>query len=174
MRSTATAGDAIVDPRAAPPARRATAAATGPAVTRDGVRVRILANAADAAEVRVALAAGAEGVGLLRTELAFLDAAAWPDEAAHRRMLEPVLALLGDRTATVRVLDFGGDKTPPFLRGLSASEGIALLLDEPDALAAQLRAIGAAEGDPRAAPAGPRRRRRARPSARSPRRRSGR
>ena len=95
--------------------------------------------------MRVALAAGAEGVGLLRTELAFLDAAAWPDEAAHRRMLEPVLELLGGRTATVRVLDFGGDKTPPFLRGISA-RGVALLLDQPDALAAQLRAIGAAEG----------------------------
>ncbi|MDA0173122.1 PEP-utilizing enzyme [Solirubrobacter taibaiensis] len=138
-------GDAIVDPRVAPPARRTRATATGPAVTRDGVRVRILVNAAGAAEVRVGLAAGAEGVGLLRTELAFLDAAAWPDEAAHRRMLEPVLALLGNRTATVRVLDFGGDKTPPFLRGISA-RGVALLLDQPDALAAQLRAIGAAEG----------------------------
>ncbi len=95
--------------------------------------------------MRVALAAGAEGVGLLRTELAFLDAAAWPDEAAHRRMLAPVLELLGGRTATVRVLDFGGDKTPPFLRGISA-RGIALLLDQPDALAAQLRAIGAGDG----------------------------
>lgn len=95
--------------------------------------------------MRVALAAGAEGVGLLRTELAFLDAAAWPDEAAHRRMLTPVLELLGGRTATVRVLDFGGDKTPPFLRG-NAARGIALLLGAPDALAAQLRAIGSADG----------------------------
>lgn len=138
-------GDAVVDPRVPPPARRARAAATGPAVTRDGVRIRVLANAAGAAEVRVALAAGAEGVGLLRTELAFLDAAAWPDEAAHRRMLEPVLELLGGRTATVRVLDFGGDKTPPFLHG-SSERGIALLLGEPDALAAQLRAIGTADG----------------------------
>ncbi|MBE2319408.1 phosphoenolpyruvate--protein phosphotransferase [Solirubrobacter sp. CPCC 204708] len=139
-------GDAVVDPRDPPPARRrAAAVASGPAVTRDGLRVRILANAAGPAEVRVALAAGAEGVGLLRTELAFLDAAAWPDEAAHRRMLEPVLALLAGRTATVRVLDFGGDKTPPFLRDTTA-RGIALLLDHPGALAAQLQAIGTADG----------------------------
>lgn len=139
-------GEAVVEPSVAPPSvPRTRTAASGPAVTRDGVRIRILANAAGPAEVRVALAAGAEGVGLLRTELAFLDAGAWPDEAAHRRMLEPVLELLGTRTATVRVLDFGGDKTPPFLRGNDA-RGIALLLGAPDALAAQLRAIGAAEG----------------------------
>lgn len=139
-------GEAVVEPSVAPsPVPRTRTAATGPAVTRDGVRIRILANAAGAAEVRVALAAGAEGVGLLRTELAFLDVGAWPDEAAHRRMLEPVLERLGTRTATVRVLDFGGDKTPPFLRGTDA-RGIALLLGAPDALAAQLRAIGTAEG----------------------------
>jgi len=152
-------GEAIVDPDAPPPAtRRTRAAVSGPAVTRDGVPIRILANAAGAAEVRVALANGAEGVGLLRTELAFLDAADWPDEAAHRALLEPVLTLLAGRTATVRVLDFGGDKTPPFLRrtgrapsGTSAAHadderGIALLLGAPDALSAQLRAIGTADG----------------------------
>jgi phosphoenolpyruvate-protein kinase (PTS system EI component) len=138
-------GVAIVDPTVAPEGPKARVVAEGPAVTRDGVRIRILANAAGPAEVRAALAAGAEGVGLLRTELAFLDAEAWPDEAAHRRRLEPVLALLGGRTATVRVLDFGGDKTPPFLRG-RAARGIALLLEAPDALAAQLRAIGSADG----------------------------
>jgi phosphoenolpyruvate-protein kinase (PTS system EI component) len=135
-------GDAgVVAPR-----RREAAAPVGPARTRDGRRVRVLANAAGPAEVRAALAAGAEGVGLLRTELAFLDAGAWPDEDAHRRALEPVLALLGGRTATVRVLDFGADKTPPFLRG-SAERGLALLLAERAALAAQLRAIGAAARD---------------------------
>jgi phosphoenolpyruvate-protein kinase (PTS system EI component) len=107
------------------------------------VRVRILANAAGSADVRVALAAGAEGVGLLRTELAFLDAASWPTEDEHRAVLAPVLEALRGRTATVRVLDFGGDKTPPFLRGTSA-RGIALLRSAPDALAAQLRAIEAA------------------------------
>jgi phosphoenolpyruvate-protein kinase (PTS system EI component) len=60
-------------------------------------------------------------------------------------MLAPLLSRLRGRTATVRVLDFGGDKVPPFLRGTSA-RGLALLVTAPDALAAQLRAI-AAEGD---------------------------
>jgi phosphoenolpyruvate-protein kinase (PTS system EI component) len=116
-----------------------------PAITRDGRRVRVLVNAATVAELEAGLAAGAEGVGLLRTELGFLDAVRWPDEAAHRRLLAPLLARLEGRTATVRVLDFGGDKAPPFLNGTS-QRGLALLLAAPDALAAQLRAIAAAGG----------------------------
>ena len=116
-----------------------------PAVTRDGVVVRVLVNAATAPELEAGLAAGAEGVGLLRTELAFLDARAWPDEQAHHAALAPVLRRLRGRTATVRVLDFGGDKCPPFLDGVQ-ERGMALLLAAPEALAAQLRAI-AAEGE---------------------------
>jgi phosphoenolpyruvate-protein kinase (PTS system EI component) len=117
-----------------------------PAETRDGRRVRVLANAVTPAEVAAALEAGAEGAGLIRTELAFLDAADWPGEAAHRAALEPVLTALAGLTATVRVLDFGGDKIPPFLHGTTA-RGIELLLAHPGALAAQLRAaIGAAGG----------------------------
>ncbi len=115
-----------------------------PAITRDGRRVRVLVNAATVAELEAGLAAGAEGVGLIRTELGFLEAREWPDEAAHRRLLRPLLGRLAGRTATVRVLDFGGDKLPPFLHG-SPQRGLALLLTAPDALAAQLRAI-AAEG----------------------------
>ena len=122
---------------------RARAAARDlPAVTRDGRRVRVLANAAGPAEVAAALEAGAEGVGLLRTELAFLDAGDWPSREQHRRALEPVLAGLAGRIATVRLLDFGGDKTPPFLGGPGQRErGVQLLLKAPEALAAQLRAV---------------------------------
>ncbi len=119
---------------------RAISALALPTVTRDGRAIRVLANASGAAEVRAGLAAGAEGVGLLRTELAFLEAAHWPTVAEHQRLLEPALALLSGRTATVRLLDFGGDKTPPFLLGTHA-RGIELLLAEPDALSAQLQAI---------------------------------
>ena len=111
-----------------------------PAVTRDGHRIRVLVNAATRAELDAGLAAGAEGVGLLRTELAFLEAAEWPTEAQHRAALAPVLSGLAGRTATVRVLDFGADKTPPFLAG-TRERGLELLLAHPDALAAQLRAI---------------------------------
>ena len=111
-----------------------------PAVTVDGRRVRVLVNAATPAEVKAGLAAGAEGAGLIRTELAFLDAPAWPSRAQHVRMLGPLLADLAGRTATVRVLDFGGDKIPPFLRG-EPRRGIELLLAYPGAFRAQLAAI---------------------------------
>jgi phosphoenolpyruvate-protein kinase (PTS system EI component) len=110
-----------------------------PAVTRDGRPVRLLCNAANAAEVRAGLEAGAEGAGLIRTELAFLEADGWPSEEEHRAALEPVLAPLAGRIATVRTLDFGEDKTPPFL-AVDGPRGVALTLAHPQALAAQLRA----------------------------------
>jgi phosphoenolpyruvate-protein kinase (PTS system EI component) len=111
-----------------------------PAVTMDGRRVRVLANAASTAEVLEALAQGAEGVGLLRTELLFLDAPAWPSRAQQVAFLRPILAELTGLTATVRLLDYGSDKTPPFLRG-TRERGIELMLQAPDALRAQLAAI---------------------------------
>jgi phosphoenolpyruvate-protein kinase (PTS system EI component) len=111
-----------------------------PAVTGDGRAVRVLVNAATTAEIAAGLAAGAEGAGLIRTELAFLNAAGWPSRAQHVRMLEPLLAGLAGATATVRVLDFGGDKIPPFLRD-EPRRGIELLLAHPGAFRAQLAAI---------------------------------
>jgi phosphoenolpyruvate-protein kinase (PTS system EI component) len=121
--------------------RRELALARGlPAVTRDGVSIRLLCNACTAAEVEAGLAAGAEGVGLLRTELAFLDAARWPTEAEHVAALAPPLSRLEGRVATVRTFDFGADKTPPFLVG-EQRRGLDLALAHVDALAAQLRAI---------------------------------
>ena len=123
--------------------RELAAARTLPAVTRDGREIRLLCNASTAAEVEAGLAAGAEGVGLFRTELAFLEASAWPSEGAHFAALAPALAPLAGRVATVRTLDFGADKTPPFLAGIE-ERGLTLSLAHPDELAAQLRAILAA------------------------------
>jgi phosphoenolpyruvate-protein kinase (PTS system EI component) len=117
-----------------------------PAVTRDGRRIRVLVNAATPAEIHAGLAAGAEGAGLIRTELAFLDSAGWPSRAQHVQMLAPLLAGLAGRTATVRVLDFGGDKLPPFLHG-EPRRGIELLLAHAGALRAQLTAIAQVAGD---------------------------
>lgn len=111
-----------------------------PAQTKDGHRLRVLANAASVAEVVESLDQGAEGVGLLRTELLFLDAQAWPGAGQQANFLRPILAPLRGLIATVRLLDFGGDKTPPFLRG-TTGRGIELLLDSPEALTAQLAAI---------------------------------
>ena len=55
-----------------------------PAVTADGRQIRLLANASTPAEAAAALECAAEGLGLVRTELAFLDASDWPTEEQHR------------------------------------------------------------------------------------------
>ena len=121
--------------------REERAAARGlPAVTRDGRSVSLLCNAATAAEVNAGLEAGAEGVGLLRTELAFLEAGAWPTEDDHFAALAPVLAPLRGLVATVRTFDFGADKTPAFLAGIT-ERGLTLMLSHPTELATQLNAI---------------------------------
>jgi phosphoenolpyruvate-protein kinase (PTS system EI component) len=113
-----------------------------PAVTMDGVPVQLLCNVATEGEARAGLEAGAEGVGLLRTELPFLDATEWPGESAHYAMLAPILGALRNREAVVRVLDFGGDKVPAFLASQvhGLGRGLPALLSEPDALGAQIRA----------------------------------
>jgi len=93
------------------------AQAFGPARTADGREITVLCNVASAAETRRGLAAGAEGVGLLRTEIPYTGALAWPTLAEHRAQLAPILDLLAGKPATVRLLDFSGDKIPPFLGG---------------------------------------------------------
>jgi phosphoenolpyruvate-protein kinase (PTS system EI component) len=152
-------GSVVVEP-AADRARSATAAiqaregererdaadAARPAVTRDARRVTVLANVASVAELEVGLRSGAEGIGLLRTELAFLDAGEWPTEAQHLEVLEPILQALGARPAMVRMLDFGADKCPPFLTGTD-QRGLALLLSHERAFVDQLRATLRASRD---------------------------
>jgi phosphoenolpyruvate-protein kinase (PTS system EI component) len=113
----------------------------GPATTRDGVEVTVLANVASAVEAQRALAAGADGVGLLRTELAFLAAQDWPTTSEHERSLQPILEILTGHPVTVRILDFSNDKRPPFLADRVVGSSLTLLLRHPDALDAQLRAI---------------------------------
>jgi phosphoenolpyruvate-protein kinase (PTS system EI component) len=120
--------------------QRAHASRALPAITSDGVRVGVLANVASAAEVEAALATGADGVGLVRTELFFLDSPDWPTTLDHRLLLAPILAPLAGNPATVRLLDFGGDKTPSFL-GATHLRGIDLLLQRPAALRDQLLAV---------------------------------
>ncbi len=122
---------------AAGAAAQPSAQAAGYARTADGHQVVILCNVASAAETRRGLAEGAAGVGLLRTEIPFTATTAWPTAAQHERQLEPILSLLAGRPATVRLLDFSGDKIPPFLS--PGHFGLTELLCHPAALADQLR-----------------------------------
>src|ERR1035438_780581 len=128
-------------------------APSGPARTADGREITVLRNVAAAAETRGGRAAGAPGggpaagatgVGLLRTEIPYAEALAWPTLAEQRSQLAPILSLLTGQTATVRLLDFSGDKIPPFLRGGPPSgeaAGLTALLTDATALADQLRAV---------------------------------
>jgi phosphoenolpyruvate-protein kinase (PTS system EI component) len=152
----ADSGEFVIGPEAT---QRATAAAAagqqeqphpgGPGRTADGREITVLCNVASAAETRRGLAAGASGVGLLRTEIPYAEALAWPTLAEQRSQLAPILSLLAGAPATVRLLDFSGDKIPPFLRGAAAGgaaqpdegAGLAALLTHPTALADQLRAV---------------------------------
>jgi phosphoenolpyruvate-protein kinase (PTS system EI component) len=147
----ATAGELTVDPSPAGLAassadnskkRRGARTPEGPAHaglahTADGEPVTVLCNVASAAETRLGLANGAAGVGLLRTEIPFTQAAGWPSREEHLAALEPILGLLDGRKAVVRLLDFSGDKIPPF----PGAEGLRAFLAAPGALAAQLGAI---------------------------------
>jgi phosphoenolpyruvate-protein kinase (PTS system EI component) len=162
-RLDADAGELVVGPEAGDvPAARAghdlsqrqsgTAGAAGAARTADGREITVLCNVASAAETRLGLAAGAAGVGLLRTEIPYPEALAWPTLAEHEAQLAPILGLLAGLPATVRLLDFSGDKIPPFLRDeagvgsgpsgeAGVGSGLAALLAHRTALPDQLRAI---------------------------------
>jgi phosphoenolpyruvate-protein kinase (PTS system EI component) len=140
-RGTGPASAGLVPASAGAPASAGPASAPdGPACTADGREITVLCNVASAAETRLGLAEGAAGVGLLRTEIPYAQALAWPTLAEHLAQLTPVLSLLAGQTATVRLLDFSGDKVPPFLRGAPLG-GLAALISHPTALADQLSAV---------------------------------
>ncbi|MFG1633970.1 putative PEP-binding protein [Pseudonocardia alni] len=83
--------------------------------TVDGRVVPVLANVGDGAGAAKAADARAEGVGLFRTELAFLSAAEEPTEAAQRAVYTAVLSAFAGKPVTARTLDAGADKPLPFL-----------------------------------------------------------
>ena len=114
--------------------------ATDNLTTADGQPVTLLCNVASAAETRLGLSGGAAGVGLLRTEIAFTTAAHWPTTADHLAQLRPILSQLNQKSAVVRLLDFSGDKVPPFQQS-QPDQGLIALLKAPNALRDQLTAI---------------------------------
>jgi phosphocarrier protein FPr len=123
------------------------AGSAGPAVTADGHRVEVVANVGSAAEARQAAAAGAEGVGLLRTEFLFQGRAAPPSEDEQRAAYAAVAVALGGKPVIVRTLDVGGDKPlaylpmPPEANPFLGVRGLRLCLARPELLREQLRAI---------------------------------
>lgn len=125
----------------------------GPGRTADGRPVALLANVGSPADAPAAVAAGAEGVGLFRTEFLFLDAQTPPDEAAQTAAYQQVFAAFPGRRVVVRVLDAGADKPLAFLTDAAEPNpalgvrGLRALRRSPDVLRTQLRAIAAAAGE---------------------------
>lgn len=86
-----------------------------PAVTRDGKAIEIAANIGSALEAPGAFASGAEGVGLFRTEMLFMDRESAPDEQEQFEAYQQVLMAAGERPVIFRTVDIGGDKHIPYL-----------------------------------------------------------
>jgi phosphocarrier protein FPr len=132
--------------------RRARERAHEPARTRDGATIEVAANIGAVGEAAEAVALGAEGVGLLRTEFLFLDRDEAPDEAEQRAVYEEIAAALEGRPLIVRTLDAGADKPLRFLpqapedNPFLGVRGIRLGLARPELLRTQLRAIAGLAG----------------------------
>jgi fructose-specific PTS system IIA-like component len=87
-----------------------------PAATADGRRIEVGANVSSAAEVGAAVRAGAEGIGLFRTEMLFVDRAAAPSEDEQFEVYRAAVAEAGGRPVVIRTLDAGGDKPLAYLK----------------------------------------------------------
>jgi phosphotransferase system enzyme I (PtsI) len=90
-------------------------AANQPAVTRDGQVFGIVANISSVDGAESAIKAGAEGVGLLRTEFLYLERDQLPDEEEQYRTYRAIADIFGKLPVVLRTLDIGGDKELPYL-----------------------------------------------------------
>ncbi|WP_200841879.1 phosphoenolpyruvate--protein phosphotransferase [Actinomadura sp. K4S16] len=131
-------------------AARATALqeSTGPGATGDGHAVPLLANIGGPKDVEAALANGAEGVGLYRTEFLFLDRAAPPSDEEQEEAYRKVLEAFPEGRVVVRTLDAGADKPLAFLPAPGdepnpalGERGLRMMRRHPDVLASQLAAL---------------------------------
>ncbi len=118
-----------------------------PAVTRDGLEIKIKANIEIADEIQSARANGADGIGLLRTEYLYLSRKELPSEEDLFAAYKDTLTSMAPCPVTIRTLDIGGDK---FASSISFGEelnpalglrAIRLCLKEPWLFRTQLRAI---------------------------------
>jgi phosphocarrier protein FPr len=126
---------------------RQLALAKEPAVSRDGTTFVVGANLGSVMDARAALAAGADGAGLVRTEFLFLDRSAAPDVEEQQAEYDAIGEAMAGRRITLRTLDVGGDKPLPYLlmppeaNPFLGRRGIRLSLDHRDLLRDQMVAI---------------------------------
>jgi len=125
-----------------------------PAVTADGIKLELLANINGASDCASAVAMGAAGVGLFRTEYIYLTHPDVPDEEEQYIAYRDAILATPNSTMTIRTLDIGGDKTVPYL-GHTHQEAnpfmgwrsIRLSFEHPEFFNTQLRAVLRAAAD---------------------------
>ncbi len=121
--------------------------AQAPTVTRDGLRVEVVANIGSVEDAVQAVRYGAEGVGLFRTEFLYMGQNALLSEEQQIAAYREVFHILSPRPVVVRTLDIGGDKDIPYL-GLQREQnpflgwrGIRMISERPDLISGQFRAL---------------------------------
>lgn len=116
-------------------------------VTRAGKHIRLYANAGNLTEVELARENDAGGIGLLRSEILYLEGDRAPDEETQFIFYKKVLEAMEGKEVVIRTMDIGADKQVPYLNlekeenpalGLRA---IRLCLERPELLKTQLRAL---------------------------------
>ncbi|MGE4452301.1 phosphoenolpyruvate--protein phosphotransferase [Castellaniella sp.] len=117
-----------------------------PAVTLDGIRIRMEANIELPEEAADALAAGAEGIGLFRSEFLFMGRPDLPDEEAQYEAYASVVRTMAGRPVTIRTLDIGADKTLDGEATVATNPALGLrairyCLANPEMFNTQLRAL---------------------------------
>lgn len=123
-----------------------------PSVTLDGEEVELQANLEIPAELPLIAQAGAQGIGLLRTEFLFMNRDDLPDEDAQFEAYSQIVGSLPEDGVTIRVLDWGGEKdmealaqgVEPWHSGPNPAlglRGIRMLLKRPELLESQFAAI---------------------------------
>lgn len=117
------------------------------AVTKDGLRIKIMGNIGAANEAEAVLEQGGEGVGLFRTEFLYMDRDCLPSEEEQYVIYKTVVEKMAGKEVVIRTLDIGGDKGLAFLQ-LPAEENpflgyraIRICLERNDIFIPQLKAI---------------------------------
>ena len=84
-------------------------------MTTDGHHIEVAANIGNIEDARMAAEAGAEGVGLMRTEFLFLSHDRAPDEEEQFTAYRDIVQTMNNKPVIIRTLDIGGDKHVPYL-----------------------------------------------------------
>ena len=117
-----------------------------PATTQDGHHIPLYAKAGLLSDIATAQASGAEGIGLYRTEFAFMVRESFPSEEEQAQIYRQLLAAFTPAPVVMRTLDIGGDKSLPYFsieekNPFLGWRGMRFTLDHPELFLTQLRAM---------------------------------